>query len=253
MSRRARQVFRTKFWIRDRTLILDLGATRTVLSSAARGGGLVRARYVLNHQVPANPLAAPVSTQRWGDPARALHRIAASLGVAPRFVGLMTAVPLRNLATVREESDGVWVEGFLTVGVTNAVRAGEPAPAGTARSAARRHGTINIILVTNARLSHAAMVTAVQVAAESKASVLLRQRVRSSVSRTLATGTGTDATVIVRGSGPARRYSGTHTPVGAMIGRVVARAVARGLAHDASWRGGRRSAAPRPKSQKSSP
>lgn len=236
MTQRARRVFHTRFSVRGRTLILDLGATRTVLSSAVRGGGLVRARYVLNHQVPANPLAASKAPRRWEDPARSLRRVAAALGVTNPFVGLMTAVSLRNLVAIREESDGVWVEAFLTVGVTNAVRAGEPAPPSTAQAAARRHGTINMVLVTNARLSHAAMVTAVQVATESKASVLLERDVRSSLTRAPATGTGTDATVIVRGPGPALRYGGTHTSIGAMIGRVVGRGVAEGLARGASWR-----------------
>lgn len=240
MTRHARQAFYTRFSIRGGTLIVDLGATRTVLSSAVRGGGLVRARYVLNHGVPTRSRRPPLAQQQWGDPGRALRRVAATLGVKCQFVGLMTAVPLRNLTTVREEADGIWVEGLLTVGVTNAVRAGEPARPGTTRSTAGPHGTINIILVTNARLSDAAMVTAVQVAAESKACVLLEHQVRSSLSRALATGTGTDTTVIVRGSGPARRYSGTHTSIGAMIARVVGRAVAEGLARDATWRAQRR-------------
>lgn len=239
MTRRAPHPFHTRFSIRARTLIVDLGAPRAVLSSAVTGGGLVRARYVLNHQVPLPPLTPPRSLPRWEDPARSLRRIAASLKLTQPFVGLMTAVSLRNLVIVREESDGLWVEGLLTVGVTNAVRAGEAPRRATARAITRRHGTINIILVTNARLSDAAMVTAVQVAAESKASALFAHHVRSAVSRRVASGTGTDTTVIVRGSGPARRYGGTHTAIGAMIGRVVARGVARGLARDPSWRTGR--------------
>lgn len=244
MTRRPTRPFRTRYAIRGQTLIVDLGATRTILSSAVRGGGLVRARYVLNHQVQANSLAAPLAQQRWEDPGRALRRLATTLGVRHPFVGLMTAVSLRQLVTARDESDGVWVESLLTVGVTNAVRAGEPAGPGTARPTDRRYGTINIILVTNARLSHAAMVTAVQVAAESKASVLLEHDIRSPLSGAVATGTGTDATVIVRGSGPARRYGGTHTAIGAMIGRVVARGVAEGLARDAPRRAPRNPAPP---------
>lgn len=234
MTRRGRRAFHTDFSIRAGTLIVDLGGTRSVLSSAVTGGGFVRARYVLSHQVPANPLRAPRPSRGWEDPRRALRRVAAALGVRAPFVGLMTAVPLRRLVTCREESDGVWVEGFLTVGVTNAVKAGEPCRPRAARPAAGPPGTINIILVTNARLSHAAMVTAVQVAAESKAAVLLEHGVRSSLSRATATGTGTDATIIVCGAGPRRRYSGTHTPIGAMIGRIVGRAVAQGLAQEAT-------------------
>lgn len=220
---------RTPFRVRRRTLLVDLGRPRPVLSSAPRGGGLRRARYVLNHQVPPNPRVAPLGTRRWEDPARSLGRIAAALGVSAPFVGLMTAVPLRHLIALREEREGLWVEVLATVGVTNAVRAGEPAPEAGTQGTTARAGTINLILITNARLAASAMVSAVQVATESKTAVLLAEGVPSSVSGAAATGTGTDATVIVSGSGPAARYSGTHTPVGMLIGRLVGEAVSRGL------------------------
>ena len=63
----------------------------------------------------------------------------------------------------------------MTVGVTNAVRAGEP----RTLPAKNRAGTINIILITNAALTVSAMVTAVQVITESKTAVLLDRRVRA--------------------------------------------------------------------------
>jgi iron complex transport system ATP-binding protein len=122
------------------------------------------------------------------------------------------------------------VECFCTVGVTNAVRAGE-LPIADSRLR-RPVGTINIILVTNARLTASAMVGAVQVATESKAAVLLERAIRSSVSPAIATGTGTDAVVVacgLRTDGPMLRYSGTHTEIGAMIGRLVRSGVLLGL------------------------
>jgi adenosylcobinamide amidohydrolase len=144
----------------------------------------------------------------------------------------MTAVPLTHLVVFREEADGLWVEAFVTVGVSNAVRAGEPVEAQRGKE---RPGTINIILVTNAKVALPAMVEMVQVATESKAATLLAERVRSCTGQAEATGTGTDALVIVRGEGTRLRYSGTHTPMGAMVGRVVARGVQEGLKR---WRQG---------------
>jgi adenosylcobinamide amidohydrolase len=227
MSRVTQRFFQTRFRVTGRTLVIDLGRSQQVLSSAPRRGGLVRARYILNHQVPANPVAAPIPLEqcRWGDPARYLGRIAVEVGADRRCVALMTAVPLKNLVTLREEADGLWVEGFWTVGVSNAVRVGElsnlrqtPAP-----------GTINIILVTNARLATSAMVGAVQVATEAKTAAMLAANVRTCTGRPGATGTGTDATVIACGDGPFLRYSGTHTRIGAMIGRLVGQGVRDGL------------------------
>ncbi|HXF92344.1 MAG TPA: adenosylcobinamide amidohydrolase [Nitrospiraceae bacterium] len=211
------------------TLVIDLGHARPVLSSAPHRGGFVRIRYILNHQVELLPEGS--QSKNWCDPGRYLTRVAASLGIHHRCVGFMTAVPMTRLVMLREEDKrcGLWVECFCTVGVTNAVKAGEPPVEPQFR---RPLGTINIILVTNARLVASAMVGAVQVATESKAAVLLERVVRSSVSGELATGTGTDAVAVacgLRGEGPVLRYSGTHTEIGAMIGRVVRQGVQLGL------------------------
>ncbi|MGH7206824.1 MAG: adenosylcobinamide amidohydrolase [Nitrospiraceae bacterium] len=230
--------FLTHFRLENHTLLIDLGKRRRVLSSAPRGGGLVRARYILNRQVMANPVAAPLSAfqRRWDDPARYLGRVAAQLAADRNCVALMTAVPLTQLVTLREQSSGVWVEGFFTVGVSNAVRAGELTVApdrGQARSAL---GTINIILVTNARLASSALVGAVQVATESKTAVLLSKKVPSWTGSPGATGTGTDAVVIACGTGPVFRYCGTHTKIGEMIGRLVQRGVMKGLLRSKRWK-----------------
>jgi adenosylcobinamide hydrolase len=70
----------------------------------------------------------------------------------------------------------------------------------------------------------------VQVATEAKTAVLLDAKVKSWTGRSRATGTGTDAVVVVGGSGPPVRYSGTHTLIGELVGRVIEEAVTEGLA-----------------------
>ena len=50
------RAMQTAFRVRRKTLIVDLGGLRSVLSSAPRAGGITRARYILNHQVAANPI-----------------------------------------------------------------------------------------------------------------------------------------------------------------------------------------------------
>jgi adenosylcobinamide amidohydrolase len=172
---------------------------------------------------------------RCADPARTLSKLAISLGIRDKFVGLMTAVSLADLVTVREAYDQIWVEGFVTVGTSNAVRAGEPVAAGHLTNSSAHAGTINLILVTNVRLSASAMVGMVQVATEAKTAVLLRAKVKSWTGRPGATGTGTDAVVVVSGNGPPLRYSGTHTILGELVGRVIGRAVTEGLARYVRW------------------
>lgn len=226
----------TKFAVKRHTLLIDLGAVQCILSSAPRHGGMVRARYILNHQVEANRgcRANSDDRRRWDEPSRYLGRVAAGLGITLPCVALMTAVSLDDLVILRERCRELWLEGFLTVGVSNAVRAGEPVEE-QARVPSASFGTINIILRTNARLSSAAMVGMVQVAAESKTATLLSQSVLSITGRGEATGTGTDATVIVSGDGPRLRYSGTHTRIGEMVGRLVSRGVLEGLKRYHAW------------------
>ncbi|HKW85782.1 MAG TPA: adenosylcobinamide amidohydrolase [Nitrospiraceae bacterium] len=229
--------FLTRFFLRNHTLLIDLGKRQRVLSSAPRCGGLVRARYILNHQVMADPIAVslPASKCRCDDPARYLGHVAAQLAADRTCVALMTAVPLAQLVTLREELDGVWVEGFFTVGVSNAVRAGESTVTSDRRQTRPAFGTINIILVTNARLSSSALVGAVQVATESKTAVLLAKGIPSLTGSPGATGTGTDAVVIACGTGHVIRYSGTHTKIGELIGRLVCRGITEGLHRSKRW------------------
>jgi adenosylcobinamide amidohydrolase len=234
MKELSRRAMHTVFRVRRKTLIVDLGSVRSVLSSAPRAGGITRARYILNHQVAAKPIGKNdrgmgIGTQ-CADPARTLSKLAISLGIKDKFVGLMTAVSLADLVAVREACEQIWVEGFVTVGTSNAVRAGEPATPRQLTNGRTHPGTINVILVTNARLSASAMVGMVQVATEAKTAVLLHAKVKSWTGRSSATGTGTDAVVVVGGSGPPMRYSGTHTLIGELVGRVIEAAVTEGLA-----------------------
>jgi adenosylcobinamide hydrolase len=227
----------TRYRVTEQTLVIDLGGKRRVLSSAPQGGGLTVASYILNHQVESNPITNR-HTRSHGDPALALRRLAVRLGVKQGTVGLMTAVPMKQLVTARVSFGAVWVECFATVGVTNAVKAGEWPETDGRRSRVVAVGTINLMVVTNVGLSTAAMVGAVQVATESKTGVLRDHAVPSWTGLSGATGTGTDAVVIacrLRGAGPWHAYSGTHTMIGALIGQVVTRCVTRGLAKATQW------------------
>ena len=230
---------RVDYRIRLGTLVIDLKNMHRIISSAPRGGGILRARSILNHQVQANPSMLKRHVARtWRDPARYLGCLAVRMKARMPMVGLMTAVPMKQLVVDREQSGPVWIECFCTVGVTNAVRAGESLPMTRRMDGRHDPGTINIILVTNATLTMTAMVGAVQVATESKTGTLINNKVRSS-SRTssLATGTGTDAVVIASSLEGIHRvpYSGTHTEIGAMIGRLVNRCVQTGLTRSTRW------------------
>ena len=214
--------------------MIRLGGRKRVLSSAPLGGGFGLASSILNHQVEAN---GPIKG-RYLMPARYLRKLASRLRLGGKTIGFMTAVPMTQLVTAQVAAEGLWVVCFATVGVTNAVRAGEWPLRWAQSKRFNKPGTINLIVITNASLSHTAMVGAVQVVTEAKTSVLMDHAVKSKGDQSLATGTGTDAVVVVgalRGQGPPQQYSGTHTVIGALIGKVVARCVSRGLAKAKRW------------------
>jgi adenosylcobinamide hydrolase len=229
----------TPYRVVEQTLVVNLDGRKRVLSSAPQGGGFTVASYLLNHQVEANPSVHGRHWRSFPDPIQFLRKLAERLGIQKHTVGLMTAVPMTQVVTARAESDGLWAECFATVGITNAVRAGEWPP----QLPHRGHfgpGTINLIIITNGCLSSAAMVGAVQVVTEAKTGVLRDHGVASCLGGLAATGTGTDAVVIacpLRGQGLMYRYSGTHTVMGALMGRVVTDCVVRGLAKAKAWQG----------------
>lgn len=236
MKKKAQWGVRTRHQVIGHTLMINLGGRRRVLSSAPQGGGLRSASHIINHQVDANLSM----NGHFPEPAHYLRKLASQLNIGYHTVGLMTAVPMTQLITSRVLAGELWIECFATVGVTNAVRAGEW-PLCLARrneTYSMRVGTINLILVTNGSLSTSAMVGAVQVATETKTGVLRDHTIPSWKGKDLATGTGTDAVVIacrLRGEGPLHTYSGTHTILGALVGRAVSRCISRGLAKAKKW------------------
>lgn len=222
----------TRFQILSDDLVIPFAPPRRVLSSAVLGGGFRNAPFILNHWIRKEPALHDerIRCDLDGHPASYLEHRVRELGLEGEGVGLMTAVNIpKKLVVLRRDFMGLWVEGFLTVGVGNAVRAGDPAAYHEQGDEVHPVGTINIILITNACLSDSAMVEAVQVAAEAKAAVLLESGIKSRISSVPATGTGTDCTAIVSGRDQPVRYSGTHTKMGELIGRVVFEGVQEGL------------------------
>ena len=232
--------WKTNYRIVDRTLVIPFSSPRCVISSAVLGGGIIHADGVINHQIQLDvnrcAMTSPTADSTIGDPKKYLMRVSRQSGIEGPCVGLMTAVDMRCLVLKREIFNNIWVEGFFTVGVRNAVRVGEPTDSPASAKPVGKVGTINIILVTNVRLSRAAMVCAVGVATEGKTVSLLDGNILNATQSHSATGTGTDVVAIVSGEGPYSQYSGTHTKIGELIGKVVTEGVKEGMMKDRLWR-----------------
>ena len=92
-------------------------------------------------------------------------------------------------------------------------------------------GTVNILILTNARLTDGAMARAIITATEAKTAAFEDLKVPSTYTKDAqATGTGTDSMIVVSGtSGPEVTYTGGHSRIGDLMGKAVHEAVMEAL------------------------
>ena len=203
--------------VHDRTVVITFPVPYRVLSWASLGGGLVEARTIFNHQIKTDETFVC-------EPEAFLQLLVERLSLSTPVVGLLTGVKMERLVRRIVQHDAVLLECFATVGLSNALAVGDPA------TYDEKPGTINLIVAANQPLAVSALIEAVQIVTEAKVAALYNVSVQSTVSRALATGTGTDCVAIACPIGdPAYRYCGKHTCLGELIGRVVGEAIAEGL------------------------
>ncbi|AKB50349.1 Adenosylcobinamide amidohydrolase [Methanosarcina barkeri str. Wiesmoor] len=194
-----------QYYVKDSTLIIkgDFEAVSTGLN-----GGCARVKYLFNKQVP--------RTFNPPDPQEFLKEEALKLGLAEAHFGLLTAVKMEYLQVVEND----YLTAFMTAGVSN----------GSEFRA--KVGTINIILVSKAKLSETALLGAIITATEAKGLALLEKGYNF-------LGTNTDAVIIAyeidSKPGPENEerqeilYAGSSTDFGKKITEAVIKGVKAGL------------------------
>ncbi|MCP4136042.1 MAG: adenosylcobinamide amidohydrolase [bacterium] len=193
-----------------------------VLSSAILNGGYSSARSIFNMGVEENYKG---SKSGFPEPEESLREYAKEQGWTGTAVGMMTSASMNSFRHNTCSHDDVIIECFLTAGVSNARRAGDPADWKFFGNVPEQQGTINIVAGTNARLTGAALVEALMIITEAKAAVLQELNIRSPLSGEIATGTGTDSTAFFNGTGREIDYCGKHVLFGEMLARVVSRSL----------------------------
>ena len=227
--------------------------TQTVmsLSSAVLNGGLRPIQQCLNLSVPikadSSSLPSPEDSllltfqQLDADKSHPFSVIDNSLRI-----GLMTAASMKSLrcclASI-EMLDGTESQILVAVtcGLANARTAGEVSDERLYLAPkAYTPGTINIIVYCSFQVSQAAMVEAHMMIAEAKAHVMQAQSVMSCGSgESIATGTGTDATVLtyplpsegisMNKETSEVKYMGKHTLLGEALAQCVIRALTQSI------------------------
>ena len=224
---------RDGYW--EKVLTVRFAEVRRTLSTS---DGLLEARAAINHA--SHPLLWQSLGKRFmgqdgrGGKAYAAHvhaTTAAALQLArPAVAGMATAADMDNLAVVSKHYGHLTVSVLATAGArTNAIRTG--VDAGTYIEGEQPAGTINILVLTNIRLSDAALARSLITVTEAKTAALEDLKVPSTYSPTVqATGTGTDSIIVVSGTqGPPASYTGGHSRIGELIGKASYEAVVEAL------------------------
>jgi len=198
-----------------------------VLSSAVFNGGECHASNILIMKVAEN---VEGTKQIVENPENTLAEYCRQLQLSGATVGMMTSASMDSFRRVSRSSQGVEISAMVTAGISNARCAGDSADWRTFQPDVTPTGTINIIILTNATMSQAALVESVMLATEAKTVAMRMLGLKSPVSGTISTGTGTDAIAVANGFGAGTiRYCGKHVLFGEMLASAVIEAITESL------------------------
>ena len=173
------------------------------------------------------PMAASLGHMRKGV-TRVKQTLEKNLGFSQgKFSTLMTGADMDNLAVVEKTYKDLRVTALVTAGVRgNAMRLSKDT--GYYLS----HGTINIIVGCNRKLSVAAMSRAVITVTEAKTAALTDLDIRSRYTPWVnpATGTGTDNVLVIQGEGPWVAFAGGHSKIAQLMAEAVHQGVTQAIA-----------------------
>ena len=200
-----------------------------IVSSAVLNGGAVKADHILNLNVRDQYNKGLKVQQR---PDLSLAQYCRNRCWSGTTVGLMTAASMDSFRMVQATEQGVEIFVLVTSGLSNARRAGDYAEYRRIGNPQYNPGTINIICLTTAVLTQAAMIEAVITATEAKTAALQDLGIKSPASEAPATGTGTDAIAIAGACGHGSikvQYCGKHVIFGEILAKLVIEALTSSL------------------------
>lgn len=214
----------------DKSIVLVFSGPRKVLSTSLYNGGYHEDfEAVFNRDM----------TQGSGMPCESfaptyvesMKIVAERLGLAPELTsGMGTAAHMENASIVSRSYKELTVTAIVTGGVeTNGGRVGDPAT--YYKTAEKKCGTINIMLVIDADLPPGILARALVTCTEAKTAALQELMAPSRYSTGLATGSGTDQTIVIANSESPLFFEGAgkHSKLGELIGLAVMAAVKEAL------------------------
>ncbi|HWQ73149.1 MAG TPA: adenosylcobinamide amidohydrolase [Desulfitobacteriaceae bacterium] len=218
----------------DKRIVIRFEQPRKVLSTSVLNGGYREdLQAVFNHDCSgANDTDCTLRAPTYGEHMRLEAR---DLGLNPDTVsGMGTAAQMENVAVITTKYETLTVTAIVTGGVeVNGGRAGDPAShfQPVDKAALPKPGTINIMLAIDADLPPGILARALVTCTEAKTAALQELLAGSNYSTGLATGSGTDQTIVIANPASALylESAGKHSKLGELIGCAVKPAVKEAL------------------------
>jgi adenosylcobinamide hydrolase len=226
----------------DRAVIIELNGPRRILSTSFLNGGFREDLRTLFNFSEVYGVSDERCEMRAPTNEGHLRSIAEELELNPEeTAGLSTAAKMKYALIKSDRYDDFTVTAVVTAGIDiSGSRVGDPSGWHEKEGAPvpAKPGTINIILLIDAHLTPGAMARALVTCTEAKTAALQELLSPSCFSRGLATGSGTDGTIIVSSPGSAvlLTNAGQHSKLGEYIGRVVREAVIGALVAENGFR-----------------
>ncbi|MBW6464823.1 MAG: adenosylcobinamide amidohydrolase [Firmicutes bacterium] len=226
----------------NRAMVIELKGPRRVLSTSFLNGGFREDLTNLFNYSEVYGVADERCEMRAPTNEGHLAVIADELGLLPETtVGLSTAAKMKYLQVKSVSYDDFTLTAAVTAGIdVSGNRVGDPSSwhekDGIPMPAA--FGTINIVLHIDALLAPGALTRALSICTEAKTAALQEVLAQSCFSKGLATGSGTDGTIVLsRLDSPVQlTNAGTHSKLGEHIGRLVKETVIDALVAENGFR-----------------
>ena len=219
----------------DNSIVICFQGKRNVLSTSLYNGGYHEDfTAIYNYDAkPKNGLPCEVLNV---DYVEYMRLVSQRLGLdADKVSGMATAASMENVAIESMSFEELTVTAIVTGGIeTNGGRVGDPADYYKPLEKPVKFGTINIMLVMDCALDPGTLARALVTCTEAKTAAIQELMDGSKYSTGIATGSGTDQTMLVTNAESKLILDGAgkHSKLGELIGKTVMKAVKRALAQE---------------------
>lgn len=221
-----------KVYFYDKSIVIYFSGARKILSTSLYNGGY-HDDYVAVYNYDAKQGAGMPCEMLADTYVEHMRLVSKRLALDPDKVsGMGTAASMENAVVEALSFKELTVTAIVTGGIeTNGGRAGDPADYYKPMPKPK-YGTINIMLLLDCDMPEGTMARALVTCTEAKTAAIQELLEGSKYSNGIATGSGTDQTIIIANS-ESELYmegAGKHSKLGELIGKTVKNAVKKALA-----------------------